>query len=73
MELSTRYTPADTEARWYEHWEKRGYFTAKPDGREPFSIVIPPPRCEPKYLPNEPSTSDERMSDREIKELRSNS
>lgn len=43
MELSTRYTPADTEARWYEHWEKRGYFTAKPDGREPFSIVIPPP------------------------------
>ena len=43
MELSTRYSPADTEARWYAHWESRGYFRSVPDDREPFTIVIPPP------------------------------
>ncbi len=43
MELSTRYTPSEVESRWYEHWEKSGYFHSTPDGREPFSIVIPPP------------------------------
>ncbi len=43
MELSTRYNPADTETRWYEHWEKSGYFRSIPDEREPFTIVIPPP------------------------------
>ena len=43
MELSTRYSPADTESRWYEHWEKSGYFRSLPDDREPFTIVIPPP------------------------------
>lgn len=43
MELSTRYSPADTESHWYEHWEKSGYFRSVPDDREPFTIVIPPP------------------------------
>ena len=43
MELSTRYSPADTEDRWYAHWERRGYFRSTPDDREPFTIVIPPP------------------------------
>ncbi|MEQ1747187.1 MAG: valine--tRNA ligase [Saprospiraceae bacterium] len=43
MELSARYTPSEIESRWYEHWEKSGYFHSTPDGREPFSIVIPPP------------------------------
>ncbi|MFN4255029.1 MAG: valine--tRNA ligase [Saprospiraceae bacterium] len=43
MELSTRYNPAETEQRWYAHWEKRGYFRSVPDDREPFTIVIPPP------------------------------
>lgn len=43
MELSTRYSPADTEDRWYAHWESRGYFRSVPDDREPFTIVIPPP------------------------------
>ncbi|HND87283.1 MAG TPA: valine--tRNA ligase [Saprospiraceae bacterium] len=43
MELSTRYNPADTEQRWYAHWESRGYFRSVPDGRQPFTIVIPPP------------------------------
>ncbi len=43
MELSTRYTPSEVESRWYEHWEKSGYFHSTPDDREPYSIVIPPP------------------------------
>lgn len=43
MELSTRYNPAETEERWYAHWESRGYFRSLPDDREPFTIVIPPP------------------------------
>ncbi|TNE55315.1 MAG: valine--tRNA ligase, partial [Bacteroidetes bacterium] len=43
MELSTRYSPSETESRWYEHWEKSGYFHSTPDDRESFTIVIPPP------------------------------
>ncbi|MEI6408152.1 MAG: valine--tRNA ligase [Bacteroidota bacterium] len=43
MELSTRYAPSETESKWYEHWEKLGYFRSEPDDREPFTIVIPPP------------------------------
>ena len=42
-ELTTKYTPADIEDKWYAHWEKSGYFHNEPDDREPFSIVIPPP------------------------------
>lgn len=43
MDISTRYTPTDVEARWYAHWEGRQYFRSVPDDREPFTIVIPPP------------------------------
>lgn len=43
MELSTRYSPEETEAKWYQHWTDREYFRSVPDDREPFSIVIPPP------------------------------
>ena len=43
MQVSTRYNPADTESRWYQHWENSGYFHSEPDEREVFSIVIPPP------------------------------
>lgn len=42
VELSTRYNPAEIEAKWYRFWEERGYFTPKGTG-EKFSIVIPPP------------------------------
>ncbi len=42
-EISTRYNPADTEEKWYKHWETSGYFRSIPDEREPFTIVIPPP------------------------------
>ncbi|MFN4993803.1 MAG: valine--tRNA ligase [Bacteroidota bacterium] len=43
QELPKTYAPQDTEARWYNHWMKHKYFSSKPDGREPFTIVIPPP------------------------------
>ncbi|HET9654171.1 MAG TPA: valine--tRNA ligase [Kineosporiaceae bacterium] len=42
--LPPKYTPAEVEGPLYQSWVDRGYFTARPDsGREPFSIVIPPP------------------------------
>lgn len=43
MELSTRYSPEETESKWYQHWMDQKYFRSVPDEREPFSIVIPPP------------------------------
>ncbi|GAA4594023.1 valine--tRNA ligase [Planotetraspora phitsanulokensis] len=43
-ELPTQYAPADVETRNYERWVSEGYFTPDPgSGREPFSIVLPPP------------------------------
>lgn len=43
MELSKNYIPNEAEARWYQHWLDKGYFTSKPDGREAYTVVIPPP------------------------------
>jgi valyl-tRNA synthetase len=44
MELSHSYEPKEAEEKWYEYWEKKGYFHADVnDGKEPYSIVIPPP------------------------------
>ncbi|HMO62629.1 MAG TPA: valine--tRNA ligase [Ferruginibacter sp.] len=43
MELSKNYLPNETEANWYQHWLDKGYFNSTPDGREPYTIVIPPP------------------------------
>lgn len=43
MELSTRYSPEETEGKWYQHWMDQRYFHSVPDEREPYSIVIPPP------------------------------
>ena len=43
MDIATKYNPADVEGQWYEYWLKNGYFKSKPDGREPYTIVIPPP------------------------------
>ena len=43
MSLSTHYTPSEIEKKWYDHWMEKDYFTSKPDDRESFSIVIPPP------------------------------
>ncbi len=41
--LSKNFEPAAIEARWNEHWMSRGYFKSTPDGRKPFTVVIPPP------------------------------
>ena len=43
MELASKYSPAEVEGKWYEYWMKHGLFRSKPDGREPYTIVIPPP------------------------------
>ncbi len=43
MELSKNYIPIEVEAKWYEHWIQKGYFNSKPDKREPYTVVIPPP------------------------------
>ncbi len=43
MELSKNYIPTDVETKWYAHWIEKGYFNSKPDDRDPYTIVIPPP------------------------------
>ncbi|HMX05617.1 MAG TPA: class I tRNA ligase family protein, partial [Chitinophagales bacterium] len=43
MEISKTYDPASIEKKWYAHWLANRYFHSKPDNREPFTIVIPPP------------------------------
>ena len=43
MEIPSKYNPANTEEKWYEHWMEKGYFRSLPDEREPYCIVIPPP------------------------------
>lgn len=42
-DLASRYDPSSVEDKWYAHWDESGYFHSEPDGREPYSIVIPPP------------------------------
>jgi len=43
MEIDSRYDPAKAESKWYDYWIKNGFFRSIPDGREPYTIVIPPP------------------------------
>jgi len=40
---NSRYNPKEIEAKWYQHWMDKDYFSSKPDDREPYTIVIPPP------------------------------
>ncbi|MCC6400889.1 MAG: valine--tRNA ligase, partial [Flavobacteriales bacterium] len=42
-EIPKRYDPAQAEGHWYAHWMAKGYFRSVPDGREPYTVVIPPP------------------------------
>jgi valyl-tRNA synthetase len=42
-EISKRFEPAHSEAKWYQHWMDMGYFRSVPDHREPYTVVIPPP------------------------------
>ena len=43
MELSKNFEPNALEQKWYQHWLDKQYFNSTPDGREPYTIVIPPP------------------------------
>ena len=43
MELASKYNPADVEGKWYQYWLDHKLFSSKPDGRQPYTIVIPPP------------------------------
>ena len=43
MELASKYSPKDIEAKWYQYWIDHKLFSSKPDDREPYTIVIPPP------------------------------
>ncbi len=43
MELPAKYEPSKAEAKWYRYWMEKGFFSASPDEREAYCIVIPPP------------------------------
>ncbi len=43
MDLASKYNPADVEGKWYQYWLDHKLFSSKPDGREPYTVVIPPP------------------------------
>ena len=43
MELASKYNPADVEGQWYQYWLDNQLFSSKPDGRDPYTVVIPPP------------------------------
>ncbi len=43
MELASKYSPKEIENKWYQYWLEHKLFSSKPDGREPYTIVIPPP------------------------------
>ena len=43
MELASKYDPKEVESKWYQYWTDHKLFASKPDGRQPYTIVIPPP------------------------------
>ena len=43
MSIPKTYQPNQVEDKWYDHWLKKEYFFSKPDDRDAFTIVIPPP------------------------------
>lgn len=43
MELAKNYNPKEVESKWYQYWLDNKLFSSKPDGRQPYTIVIPPP------------------------------
>ncbi|MBQ5750586.1 MAG: class I tRNA ligase family protein, partial [Bacteroidaceae bacterium] len=42
-ELATKYMPDEVESKWYNYWLEHKLFESKPDSRDPYTIVIPPP------------------------------
>ena len=43
MESSTKYSPEEVESKLYQYWTDHHLFSSKPDSRESYTIVIPPP------------------------------
>lgn len=43
MELASKYDPQSVESKWYQYWLDKKMFSSKPDGRKPYTVVIPPP------------------------------
>jgi len=43
MEIPKMYEPVKAEEKWYAYWMEKGYFHSEPDGREAYTVVIPPP------------------------------
>ena len=43
MEIASKYNPEEVEGKWYQYWMDHKLFSSKPDGREPYTVVIPPP------------------------------
>jgi valyl-tRNA synthetase len=43
MDIPSKYEPGKAESKWYKYWMENGFFSSHPDGREPYTIVIPPP------------------------------
>ncbi len=43
MEISAKYSPLQTEERWYKFWLDQGFFHSEPNEKEPYTVVIPPP------------------------------
>ena len=43
MEIPSKFNSKLVESKWYNYWQKNGYFKSVPDKREPYTIVIPPP------------------------------
>jgi valyl-tRNA synthetase len=43
MNIPSKYDPRQVEDKWYKYWSEHGFFKSEPDGRKPYTIVIPPP------------------------------
>lgn len=43
MELASKYSSENVESKWYRYWMEHKLFNSKPDGRKPYTVVIPPP------------------------------
>ena len=43
MSISKTYNPNISEDKWYKTWMDNKLFASKPDDRESYTIVIPPP------------------------------
>lgn len=42
-EIASKYDPHTIEEKWYAYWIDKKLFHSEPDGREPYTVVIPPP------------------------------